>query len=69
MATSTREAVVLELLKAFRVPDHCVSLNIDIQVDSVVSVTCEYYPTLELTDGELVKVLKRYKLVEKDENG
>ena len=58
------------LLKQLGVPDHTISFTLTVSVGQVVTAEAVYYPSLDLKeDGELATAIKRYRLVEVDEDG
>lgn len=65
---SGKDPKIINLINALGLPEHCRSFNIDCKADSILTVTCEYYPDLNLDeDGELVTFFKKYKLQEIEE--
>jgi len=71
MAFNGHSKEVTDLIKILGLPKRCKKFNMECEVDSLLTISCEYYPdTPEIKDGELVKLFKKFKLVEikEDEN-
>lgn len=59
---------ILNLIKVLGLPEHCKSFNIECKPNSLLTVSCEYYPDLNLDEnGELITLFKKYRLEEIEE--
>lgn len=48
-------------------PEHTTAFSLRCAVNEIVTIQCEYYPTLDLDeDGELITEFKRFQLEEID---
>lgn len=69
MATDWTSQGLRELLTALGVPENCVEFRLIARVGEFVTAEATYYPSLDLDeDGELRTAVKRYRLVELEED-
>ena len=60
---------IKNLLNAIGLPKHTRSFKIECDADSMMEISCIYYPEENILDedGELITFFKKYNLVEKED--